>query len=106
MRQHGPSPRRNFLRARVVLRSFARRSERADAQRRVTAMLAMLDVVIGQLPEDVDDDTLADVERVVTTLRTADASIENDQITSGLQSLDLAQARLSRLAQRFAPDVT
>lgn len=93
-----PNPRRDFLHARSMLRTLERRrNQRAQARERVLEMMASLDLVIAQLPEALDPGMLSEIERVVITLRTADQSIEDGQVRSGLQSLDLARARIERL---------
>ena len=78
-----------------------RHSQAASARERVLATLADLDLVILRLPEDPPDDMVAEVERIVMSLRNADETLSRGDARSGMQSLDLAAARLHRLADRL-----
>ncbi|MCA8949011.1 MAG: hypothetical protein KDE27_05880 [Planctomycetes bacterium] len=97
--------RRDAHTARVVLRMIKgrRHTSAASASERVMSMMADLDKVLLYLPQDPPDDIITDVERVVMTLRTADQCLTDGNTASGMQSLDLARARLDRIAARLAP---
>ena len=89
--------------AKSVLRNIERRRHaRADRARdRVMAILGNLDVILAHLPEDAPDDDLREIERIVTALRTADQDLANGRLGAGMQALDLARARVDRLAMRL-----
>ncbi|MCR9245286.1 MAG: hypothetical protein NXI31_09660 [bacterium] len=97
--------RRDAHTARVVLRMIdgRRHTSAASARERVMAMMADLDVVLLNLPEDPPDDLIQEVERIVVTLRTADESLSQGDSGSGMQMLGLAKSRLDRLASRMTP---
>lgn len=80
-----------------------RHSQAASARERVMATMADLDLVILRLPEDPPDDMVAEVERIVMSLRNADETLSRGDSRAGMLSLDLAAARLRRLADRL-PD--
>ena len=80
-----------------------RHSQAASARERVLATMADLDLVILRLPEDPPDDMIAEVERIVRSLRNADETLGRGDSRSGMLSLELAAARLRRLADRL-PD--
>lgn len=81
-----------------------RHTSAESARERVMAMMADLDVVLLHLPEDPPDEIITEVERVVITLRTADQCLSDGNSASGMQSLELAKARLDRLAARLVPE--
>lgn len=86
---------------RAVLRRIgARKHTSAEgARERILAMMAALDYVMAHLPEDPPDDVVTEIERVVTTLRTSDDAFGAGNARSGMQTLDLARARLERLSR-------
>lgn len=98
-----PSHIRDVITAKSVLRGIERRRHsRAElARSKVLEMLAELDTILSQLPEDATNSDLAEIERIVNTLRTADQSFQRNILTSGMQSLDLARARIARMAARL-----
>lgn len=67
---------------------------------RVRALFLSLDGLIGQLPDPTPDDVLEDVERIVDALHQVDRTWPacGDELAN--QRLDLATARLRRLAAR------
>jgi len=97
--------RREAHTARVVLRMIENREhkESESARERVMAMMAALDAVLLHLPDDPPDAMVAEIERVVTTLRTADVTLSSGNISGGLMTLDLARARLDRFVQSLEP---
>lgn len=101
-----PNHRRDVITAKSVLRGIEkRRHARAEAAReKVLLMLASLDTILSRLPEDAPAEDLAEIERIVTTLRTADQSLSRGVLASGMQSLDLARARIERMAARLRPE--
>lgn len=103
---NGSTTRRDAHTARVVLRMIKgrRHTRAATANERVMAMMADLDKVLLYLPQDPPDDVIAEIERVVMTLRTADQCLSDGNSASGMQSLELAKARLDRIAARLAAD--
>ncbi|MCA8973337.1 MAG: hypothetical protein KDC98_01380 [Planctomycetes bacterium] len=81
-----------------------RRHDRAEsAHERIAATMAALDTVIVHLPDDPTDDQVAEVDRIVTALRTADECLGNGNTHSGIQLLDLARGRVQRLAEALLP---
>ncbi len=101
-----PNHRREVITAKSVLRGIEkRRHARAEtAREKVLRMLAALDTIMSRLPEDAAASDLAEIERIVNTLRTADQSLSRGVTSSGMQSLDLARARIDRLADRLRDD--
>lgn len=89
--------------ARATLRSIDRRRHaRADrARERVATILGNLDVILMHLPEDAPADDLREIERIVNALRTADQNIGAGKLPAGMQALDLARARVDRMAMRL-----
>ena len=75
-----------------------RHIQTASARERVLATLADLDVVMLRLPEDPPQQLVAEIERIVQSLRNADESLERADSRAGMLSLELASARLRRLA--------
>ncbi|MCK5941998.1 MAG: hypothetical protein KAI24_08530 [Planctomycetes bacterium] len=69
-------------------------------QDRINEMMAFLDSVILRLPEDPPDAMVEELDRVVTTLRTADGSLQGGNESATMQMLDLARARLQRFAKQ------
>lgn len=67
---------------------------------RIDEMMAFLDAVILRLPEDPPDNMVEELERVVTTLRTADTTLLEGNSPAALQMIDLARARLERFAKQ------
>jgi len=103
MRKHVTNTsRRDAYSARVMLRRIGARDEDfgETVQDRINEMMAFLDAVILRLPDDPPDDMVEELERVVTTLGTADQSLVDGNNTASLQMLDLARARLERFAQQ------
>ena len=100
------STRRDAHTARVVLRMIngRRHTSSASASERVMEMMAHLDVVLLNLPEDPPADMISEIERIVVTLRTADQNFSDGNSASGMQSLELAKARLDRLAAKLIPE--
>lgn len=94
--------RRDAYSARALLRRIGGRDERfGDSVReRINEMMSFLDAVILRLPEDPPEDMVEELDRVVTTLHTADASLVDGNNAASLQMLELARARLERFAQR------
>lgn len=78
-----------------------RHSQAASARERVLATMADLDLVILRLPDDPPDEMIAEVERIVMSLRNADETLSRGDSRAGMLSLELASARLSRLAARL-----
>lgn len=91
--------------ARSVLRKIGnhRHSNATSARDRVLDMMAGLDFVILHLPDDPPDDVMAEIERIVTTLRTSDEAFVSGNTRTGMQSLELARARLDRLTKQLSP---
>lgn len=102
----GRSTHRETVSAKALLCmiEMRRHSSAESARERVMAMMAALDAIILHLPEDPPDEVLVEVERVVTTLRTADESLQSGDSRTGIQSLDLAKGRLERLRKRLMPE--
>ncbi|MFN3241183.1 MAG: hypothetical protein ACE37K_06680 [Planctomycetota bacterium] len=94
--------RRDAYSARVMLRRIGGRDEQfgATIRERIDEMMAFLDAVILRLPDDPPDDMVEELERVVTTLSTADASLASGNSTASLQMIDLARARLERFVRK------
>ena len=87
--------------AKVVLRVIGNRSQgnRNSVRDQIVHMTLSLDEVILKLPEDPPDDMVAELERIVTALRTADQSLLAEQIPAALSSLELARQRLDRFVK-------
>lgn len=98
--------RRDVMTAKFVLHAIdRRRNPRVEsAHDKVLGMFAALDMILTQMPEDAPDSDLEEIERIVTTLRTADQSFSQGGSSSGMQSLELARARIERLALRIRPE--
>lgn len=96
-----PEPGRQVSEAKNVLRRIGRRvDQRSETTRqRIQRLLVSLDAILSTLPEDVPESTLKEVERIVQALHTADQSWNQGQQTSARQSLELAGARIDRLAR-------
>lgn len=89
--------RRDTHKARVLLRMIEHRDgETAGTRDHVLQMMAALDAVLTHLPDDPPDHVVAELERIVTTLRTADSCLSSGNKSGGLQTLELARARLER----------
>lgn len=69
---------------------------------RVTQLFLVLDSMVGQLPEDLPDGVLEEVERVVDALHDVDQNWPQCGDAPANQKLDLAAARLRRIAQRLS----
>ena len=78
-----------------------RHTQTASAFERVGLTLSDLDLVILRLPEDPPENLVAEVERIVRSLRNADEALSRGDSRAGMQSLDLASARLRRLAAQL-----
>lgn len=91
--------------ARVMLRMIQRHrhSQAASARERVLSTMADLDLIILRLPEDPPQDLVDEVERIVSALRNADVRLADGDSRAGMLQLDLASARLRRLADRLPP---
>lgn len=98
--------RRDTHKARVLLRMIEHRDGEGVAGTRdhVMQMMAALDAVLARLPDDPPDHVVAELERIVTTLRTADACLQSGNAAGGMQTLELARARLERFVTML--DVT
>jgi hypothetical protein len=84
-----------------MLRMLNNREHRfsVDARERITQIMCSLDVVILSLPQDPSPILVGDLERIVTTLRTADESAAAGKATAAMQLLELAGARMERFRQ-------
>lgn len=89
----------HVVKAKAVLwRMQARKQLRTERMReRIGHMLAGLDTILSRLTEDTSEHDLAEVEKIVVALHTADCSITSGALPSALQSIDLARARIERL---------
>lgn len=99
----GPNHRRDFVTARLVLRGIEkRRHPRAEAARaRVLEMMTRLDTILSRLPEEAPPEDLQEIDRIVNALRTADQSLSRGIVVAGMQSLELARARIERMHRRL-----
>lgn len=97
------SHRRDVMTAKFVLHTIGRRRNPRveNAHDKVLAMFAALDTILTEMPEDAATSDLAEIERIVTTLRTADDSFVHGNSNAGMQSLELARGRIERLAMRL-----
>lgn len=95
--EHG----KGFAEAKAVLRRLGPKAQRrSEAIRlRLQRMLVSLDAILTSLPEDVTQEVLGEVDRIVVTLHTADASWSQGAFASASQSIELAGARIDRLAR-------
>lgn len=95
--------RRDVIAAKAVLRGIEkRRHARAESAReRVLRMMALLDTLLTRMPEDAPETDMREIERIVNALRTADQSLSRGITGEGMQALELAGARIQRLAARF-----
>ena len=75
-----------------------------SARQRTVRMMADLDTVLLHLPDDPPDDIVTEVDRIVTTLRNADANMQDRNESAAMQMLDLAQARIDRFARRLSDE--
>jgi hypothetical protein len=76
-----------------------RHSQAATARELVVTTMADLDQVLLRLPPEPDEAIINEIARIVTTLRTADQQLGAANSRGGMQALDLACARLQRLAR-------
>ena len=98
-----PKPSRDAYSAKVVLRVIGKRAQgnRDSIRNQIVHMTLSLDEIIMKLPDDPPDDMVAELERIVTALRTADNSLLANEVPAALGSLDLARKRLDRFVQRI-----
>lgn len=66
---------------------------------RIMRYMAALDLVILRLPEDPPDSMVDELDRIITTLRTAEQSAMGGTKQGALGLLDLAGARIERFAK-------
>ncbi len=69
---------------------------------RASQLFSVLDSLLSVLPQDTPDDVLEEVERVVETLHNVDQSWPACGDGEAQRLLDLAAARLRRIAKRLS----
>lgn len=94
-----PPAEEHVVKAKAVLwRMQARNQLRTERMReQIMSMLAGLDTILSRLTEDTSEQIMAEVEKIVLALHTGDCSITSGSLTSALQSIELARARIERL---------
>ena len=61
--------------------------------------MAALDAVILRIPEEAPKDMVDELDRIITTLRTAQQAAEDNSMQGAVATLDLAGARIERFAK-------
>jgi len=95
------STKQNALGAKVVLRMLGSKGPlNTDSVRaRIMRFMEALDAVILRIPEDPPDHMVDELDRIITTLRTAEQAAEGNSMQSAVATLDLAGARIERFAK-------
>lgn len=91
----------NAVGAKVVLRMLGSKGplNNDNVRGRIMRFMAALDAIILRIPDDPPDDMVDELDRIITTLRTAEQAAEGNNMQSAVASLDLAGARIERFAK-------
>ena len=89
------------LSAKVVLRVLSNKDTlgKGSVRDRITPFMAALDVIILRIPEDPPASMVNELDRIITTLRTAEQAAVDNSMQSAIYALDLAGARIKRFAR-------